>query len=50
LSVLLAKFRGALKVDASVWVSWPKKASKVPTDITEGTIREVALPLGYVEC
>ena len=32
-----------------VWVSWPKKSAKVPTDITEDTIREVALPLGYVD-
>jgi hypothetical protein len=32
-----------------VWVSWPKKASKVPTDITEDTIREVAFPLGLVD-
>lgn len=32
-----------------VWVSWPKKASKVPTDITEDTIREVALPMGLVD-
>ena len=29
--------------------SWPKKASKVPTDVTEETIREVALPLGFVD-
>jgi hypothetical protein len=32
-----------------IWVSWPKKASKVETDITEDTIREVALPLGLVD-
>ena len=32
-----------------IWVSWPKKASKVPTDITEHTIREVALPMGLVD-
>jgi len=32
-----------------VWVSWPKKASKVPTDITEDTIRQIALPLGLVD-
>ncbi len=38
-----------LRPDAAVWVSWPKKASKVPTDITEDTIREVALPLGLVD-
>ena len=31
------------------WVAWPKKASKVPTDITEDTIRQVALPLGLVD-
>ena len=34
---------------ASVWIAWPKRASKVPTDITEDTIREVALPLGLVD-
>lgn len=32
-----------------VWVSWPKKSSKAPTDITEDVIREVALPMGYVD-
>jgi hypothetical protein len=32
-----------------LWVSWPKQASKVPTDITEDVIREIALPLGLVD-
>lgn len=32
-----------------IWVSWPKKASKVPTDITEDTIRAVCLPMGLVD-
>jgi hypothetical protein len=32
-----------------VWVSWPKKASKRPTDITEDGIRELVLPLGWVD-
>ena len=32
-----------------VWVSWPKKASKVPTDITEDVIRFVAFPMGLVD-
>jgi hypothetical protein len=32
-----------------IWVSWPKKASKVPTDITEDVIREVALPMHLVD-
>lgn len=38
-----------LKPEAAIWVSWPKKASKVETDITENTIREVALPMGLVD-
>ena len=45
----LAALRGTIRPDAVVWVSWPKKASKVPTDITEDTIREVCLPLGFVD-
>ena len=32
-----------------VWVSWPKKASKVPTDITEDVIRDICLPMGWVD-
>ena len=35
--------------DGMVWVSWPKKASGQPTDITEDVIRAVALPLGLVD-
>lgn len=46
---LLASLRGQVAADGQVWVSWPKKAAKVPTDITEDTIREVALPLGFVD-
>jgi hypothetical protein len=38
-----------MKQDAALWISWPKKSSKVETDITEDTIREVALPLGLVD-
>ena len=49
LSKHLAVFREKLRPEASVWVSWPKKASKVPTDITEDTIRHLALPLGFVD-
>ncbi len=45
----LKRLRGALRPDAATWVSWPKKASKVSTDITEDAIREVALPLGFVD-
>jgi hypothetical protein len=49
----LAKFlkicRSRLRPTAVIWVSWPKKSAKVPTDITEDTIRELALPLGLVD-
>jgi hypothetical protein len=39
----------ALDVDGGLWIAWPKKASKVPTDITEDTVRDVFLPLGLVD-
>jgi hypothetical protein len=45
----LAACRKTLAPAAAIWVSWPKKAAKVPTDITEDTIRAVALPLGLVD-
>jgi hypothetical protein len=49
LAACLEDLRDRIAPAAAVWVSWPKKASKVPTDITEDTIRAVALPLGYVD-
>ena len=49
LNATLSKLRNELKQDGFVWVSWPKKSSKVSTDITEDTIREIALPLGFVD-
>ena len=45
----LKRLRPKLRPDAAVWVSWPKKSSKVPTDITEDVIRAEALPLGLVD-
>jgi hypothetical protein len=45
----LSSLRTRIRPDAVVWVSWPKKASRVPTDIVEDTIREIALPMGYVD-
>jgi hypothetical protein len=45
----LAAWRRTLDDDAALWISWPKKAAKVPTDITEDVIRELALPLGFVD-
>lgn len=49
LKLELEALRNTIKPDAMIWVSWPKKASKVPTDITEDTIRELAFPLGFVD-
>jgi hypothetical protein len=45
----LAALRRTIAPAGVVWVSWPKKASRVPTDITEDTIREAALPMGFVD-
>ncbi len=45
----LKALRKAIASDGAVWVSWPKKASGVATDVTEDAIREAALPLGFVD-
>jgi hypothetical protein len=39
----------AIFPDRTLWVAWPKRASKVPTDVTEDVVRELALPLGLVD-
>ena len=44
----LAALRRLLASAGFVWVSWPKKASKVPTDIDENAIRAICLPMGLV--
>tara|TARA_R110002049_G_scaffold65655_5_gene172140 strand:+ start:911 stop:1315 length:405 start_codon:yes stop_codon:yes gene_type:complete len=38
-----------IRRDGAIWVSWPKKASGVPSTITEDSVREIALPLGLVD-
>src|SRR5690606_7804981 len=45
----LQSLRNQARPDAAMWVSWPKRSSKVDTDITEDVVREVALPLGFVD-
>ncbi len=45
----LPRLRHALADDGTLWVSWPKKTARVPTDVTEDVIRAVALPLGLVD-
>jgi hypothetical protein len=45
----LTQWRGLIAPAGMLWVSWPKQASGVATDITEDVIRAVALPMGWVD-
>jgi hypothetical protein len=45
----LTTLRHTIDPAGQLWISWPKNASKVPTDITEDTIRELCLPMGWVD-
>ena len=45
----LKGFRAKLNPNGVVWVSWPKKSAGVATDVTEDTVRELALPLGFID-
>ena len=45
----LVRLRPLLAPNGMIWLSWPKKAARQPTDITEDVIRAVALPMGYVD-
>ncbi|MBY0306626.1 MAG: DUF3052 domain-containing protein [Sphingomonas sp.] len=49
LARLATHLRTAIAPSGFIWISWPKKASKQPTDITEDVIREVILPMGLVD-
>jgi hypothetical protein len=49
LEAQLTALRHQISPEGQIWVSWPKKAAKVETDITEDTIRDIALPLGLVD-
>ena len=49
LAATLADLRERIDGATPVWVSWPKKSSKVATTVTEDVVREVALPLGFVD-
>ena len=44
-----ARLTGALVPTGALWVAWPKRASKVATDMTEHVVREIALPTGWVD-
>ena len=49
LAKALPATRKQMRSDAVFWVSWPKKASHVASDVTEDVVRELALPLGLVD-
>lgn len=49
LAAMAPALRACIKADGMLWISWPKRASKVPTDITEDRLREVFLPVGLVD-
>ena len=45
----LGRLRDRMAPACGLWIAWPKKASKVPTDITDDVVREIALPTGLVD-
>jgi hypothetical protein len=49
LAARIGELGAAIFPDGMLWIAWPKRASKVPTDITEDVVRDVALPLGLVD-
>lgn len=42
-------FQQYLEPNGTLWISWPKKTSKVATDITEQTLRDILLPINLVD-
>ena len=49
LGATLKRLRTTIASDGVIWVSWPKRSSKVTTDVTEDVIRAIALPMGFVD-
>ncbi|MEP4766817.1 MAG: DUF3052 family protein [Roseibium sp.] len=49
LAELLAVLRNQIAPDGMIWVSWPKKSSRVLSTVTEDTVRELCLPIGLVD-
>ena len=45
----LGLLRSKMAPACGMWIAWPKRASKVPTDMTDNVIREIALPTGLVD-
>ena len=49
LEAQLGSLRERMAPACGLWVAWPKRAARVPTDMTEHVVREVALPTGLVD-
>ncbi len=49
LAKALQSYRKRLNPAAMIWVSWPKKSARLPTDVSEDAVRAIALPLGFVD-
>jgi len=45
----LPKVKKEIEENGMIWVSWYKKASKIPTDVTEDLVRKIALENGLVD-
>ncbi len=45
----LPRLRGRMAPTCGLWIAWPKRSSRVPTDMTDQVIRDVALPTGLVD-
>lgn len=49
LEAMVPRLLASVAPEGMIWISWPKKASKVPTSITEDVLREIILPTGLVD-
>ncbi len=45
----LPRLRAVMAPACGLWIAWPKRASKLPTDMTDDVVREIALPTGLVD-
>ena len=45
----LGRLRGHMAPACGLWIAWPKRAARVPTDMSDTVVREVALPTGLVD-
>jgi hypothetical protein len=45
----LPRLRARMAPACGLWIAWPKRAARIPTDMTDDVVREVALPTGLVD-